>query len=466
MSDFTPDVHLIESMRNTRLGWHDAFAELIDNSFDAGAAQVAIEFSGKSVTIADDGAGATDVMSMVTFGAHKRHQTTSLGQYGIGLKDAWFWCGDTISIQTTRAGHTTSLRVRYPQDIRQESGRWIGPDPTVTDALPHEKGTRIRFDGLRPRTPSQDVFRRLGLTFMPAIESGRQVVFVKNGKRQPIEAYRLPQLIDPVIDTFEVDGRQTAIHIGIVRDGQRVEYPGFLLCYGHRVITTSNIGCGKYSSQRMAGRITLGPGWKLTKNKNDLSAFDESLEASILQRIEWLLKRAEQLAEDIESNALRSELASLINGGLRDLKGKEKRNSPTGEPSGTVRPVHSGRKRTTAAKIHADIAGDVAVAGNGVRRGLQMDWCIDHEHIIGRFDSLSKTVMLNTANGFVASIKAARNMQALYAVAMGLLANHISSQDDAGQMLIKFDSVGFIADWGRLMSSIDFSKATEARNAS
>ena len=58
MSDFTPDVHLIESMRNTRLGWHDAFAELIDNSFDAGAAQVAIEFSGKSVTIADDEAKA------------------------------------------------------------------------------------------------------------------------------------------------------------------------------------------------------------------------------------------------------------------------------------------------------------------------------------------------------------------------------------------------------------------------
>lgn len=464
MAYYTPVLHVVEGMRNSRLGWPAALSELIDNSFDAGAMQVSIEFAGKTVTVTDDGGGAPDVLSMVVFGSHKRHRSTSLGQYGIGLKDAWLWCGDTIDIRTTREGATTSIRVKYPADLNEVEGRWVGPDPVTVAAGSQDKGTRIRFEGIRRTPPADELLRNLGRTFMPALESGRQIVVSIRGARRPVQPYKLPQKYDTVIDTFEVEGRQTSIDIGIIKDGERIEEPGFLLCYGHRVIRTCILGTGDYSAGRLTGKVVLGPGWKLTKNKDDLSDFHDQLDEAIYSRISWLCQKAEQLAEDIESSALRAEIESLINSAVSETKGKERRGGSSGQ-TGTVEPVASGRKRRRAEKVHL-VEGDVIGRESGSRRrGVKLHWYSADESVIGKYDATSGSVCLNDNNQYIAKVKKTGNREALYAVAMGLLAYGHCTHEQGGRQKLLMPVGEFVPNWGRLMNSIRFPQGKEVRDA-
>lgn len=463
--DYTPDLHFIESQRNSRLGWPTALGELIDNSFDANALQVVIEFSKKSFSITDDGTGTADIASMVTLGSHKKHKTTSLGMYGVGVKEAWLWAGDTIDVRTTFKGITRTLRVTVPGDIRQEDGRWVGPDPDERPSMPTEKGTRILIDNLTQRRPKPDHLLALRRMFMPALESGRQIAVVDGGRRILIEPYRLPKLTDTVTDSFEVDGREVEIEIGIVANDQVVEHSGFLICYGHRVIKTSVIGTGDFSSNRLTGKIILGRGWKLTKNKNDLSDYSDELGDAIFERIKGLCEITKRLTEDIESTELANELADLLNEGIKNARSREKRD-PARESSGSVLPKETERKRRNAEKISIDLPGNVeggTGSGGRKRRGISVDWCQLPEEEIGMYDSLKPAILLNQDNPFIAHIRQPRNLEALYAVAMGLLVHSQCARE--GKQILAFERADFIGGWGRVMNSLNFQQKMEVANA-
>jgi hypothetical protein len=59
--------HVLHSMSNQALPWWKALAELVDNSFDAGAYRVTIEMAGRTLIVSDDGRGATkETMSTAT----------------------------------------------------------------------------------------------------------------------------------------------------------------------------------------------------------------------------------------------------------------------------------------------------------------------------------------------------------------------------------------------------------------
>jgi hypothetical protein len=463
--DYTPDIHFIESQRNTRLGWPKALGELIDNSFDANALQVVITFGVKSFSIADDGAGTADIASMVTLGSHKKHKTTALGMYGVGVKDAWLWAGDTIDLRTTFKGTTRSLRVTYPSDLRQEDGgRWIGPDPVERPSLPTERGTRILIANLKQRKPSSENINALRKMFMPALESGRQIVVIMGGQTIPLKPYQLPKLIETVTDKFEVGGRDVEIEIGIVANDQVVEHTGFLICYGHRVIDTSVIGTGGFSSNRLTGKIILGRGWKLTRNKDDLSDNSEELGDAIFERIKGLCESSQRMSHDIESAELASELAGMLNEGIKNARSKEKRD-PARESSGSVLPKDTNRKRKNAQKIDVELPGSVE-GGNGSggqkRRGISVDWCQLPEDEIGKFDALTPAILLNENNPFIAHIRQPRNFEALYAVAMALLVHSQCARE--GKQILAFERADFISGWGRVMNSLNFQEKLEVSN--
>ncbi len=98
---------------------------------------------------------------------------------------------------------------------------------------------------------------------------------------------------------------------------------------------------------RVGGSIVLGKGWKLSKNKDDLTQHKEQLHDAIFVRIEPMLQKAAALSESIESAQLRCELEQSLNAIIREANGVNRRRearSP-GESHGSVLPKYSGRTR-------------------------------------------------------------------------------------------------------------------------
>jgi len=97
--DITPNVHLIAAQARTDISYAEGLAEFVDNAFDAGAVNVSID-CGEALTVKDDGSGCPDLQVMLTLGGHRRTQTTRLGMYGVGAKNAAQGLGQLLSIST------------------------------------------------------------------------------------------------------------------------------------------------------------------------------------------------------------------------------------------------------------------------------------------------------------------------------------------------------------------------------
>lgn len=457
--DITPELHLFESRKNDRLGWHDCLAELIDNSFDAGASRAVIEWKDGKFSVEDDGRGMSDLSAALRLGGHKKQETTALGMYGIGMKDAWSWLSNDIAIRTTRDGMTTTLHVARNK-IEQIDGKWICPDPQSRTATAGEIGTRIVFGPLyaNRKTASQESFDRLAVTFMPAILSGKQIVRSVKGRRMPIIPYRLPAMQEAVEESFDVDGRPVSIHVGIAQEGERIEQPGFLICYKHRVIKVSDIGTKHYNADRVIGRIILGHGWQLTPHKNDFSDHSEELEDAVFARIQHLLAKSDRMSDIVESNALRAELESMVNESLRDANAQEKRPGRSEKQFGTALPASTGRRRKKAAEFDPLSSGSVEQK-TAKRRGLQIKWGYLGPVVLGKCYPETRTVMLNLENHFVDAMKAAKNRPALYAIAIGLLC-HVDDMMDGPQRLV-VPRGEFAESWGSVMAGMKTVEASQ-----
>lgn len=439
MPSIAPTSHVLNSYANQPLTWPKVLAELVDNSFDAGANRVTItcDNKNKAVIVADDGHGVKDVLSLVTLGKHVEHRTTKLGTYGVGAKDAWLWCGGLIGIDTVHAGKRCTLRVDCKDILAR--GTWEVDEPHVVDSAsqPYTKLTLALRNG--KHQPSDDAFDRLRFLFTPALRNGLQLLRVTGRQSRPLVPYQLPRLQQRVSEMFDIDGKSVMINIGIVPEGEKMPYPSFWLTYGHRIIDHTTIGASNgeksYSASRLGGEIVLGKGWRLTKNKDDIADLKERLNDEIFGRIEGLLQSSAELSENIELESLRTSLEASLNSTIRAAveSKREKRNK--GESSGSVEPASSGRRRKTAAAVH-DAPGGIEVATSATRRrGFALDFSTDDSAAsVGRFDVNGSRVCLNLAHPFVAAAKEANNRMVLVTCALLLISNYGATHDNGNRM--------------------------------
>lgn len=419
-------------MANQGMTWPSAISELIDNSFDAGATRVELRFSTSNQDrhweVSDDGKGCPDISKMLPLGSHFDQGTAlqPVGMWGVGLKDAWAFSGQSISIDTVCKGRRGVLQLSVSDVVDL-----TGPDPKYVDAKDSPSGTTVRLSMDRTRrAPKQETWDRIQWIFTPALSQGRQItVELPGGKRKiPLKPVETPPFVESTEDSFEVDGKQVSIAIGIVKDGYRMTNGPFWIMYGHRIIRHSTIGAGRYSTLRMGGKIILGKGWALTKNKDDLSDLSEELGDAIFSRIEPLLRKHERLSEDVESAALKAELETMLNDSIKAAT-KEKRNSPENQ-TGAVMPRASGRTRKNFSKTQPIGDGDSAKK----RRGFSIDWMEDDGPMIGEFDGLANVVRLNVCHPFIQDAKAESNRPALYAVAVTLMSHTLCNSDPKGRV--------------------------------
>lgn len=438
MADFTPNPHILLALSNQNLPWWKCLAELIDNSFDHGADRVEIIEDSKSrtVTVRDNGKGIESVISAVSLGNSMPTGNPRVGRYGIGLKDAWLSTGDRIDIDTVRDGIQSTLTL----DVASFTKDWKGPDP-IHAQTELENGTTIVLHARRSRNlPDDNVYQKLSWAFSPGLLSGKQIVRIKNNSRKPLKPICLPELIESVQDSFMVDGKQVAIHIGITKPDTKKFGNAFYFAHLHRIIDDSSLGTKGMSCQNMAGLVTLGDGWQFSKNKDSMTDNQDALEDAIFERIKHLLAKAENLSRDVESAQIRGELERMFNDAISETK-REARTQRK-ESQGTVEPKYTGRQRTAAEKIHNQLPGSVVTKDGKRSRGIRIDWAHRDDETVGSYDYRTNTVFLNICHHFVKSAKEARNNPSLLLMAVAVFSDWQCTHRDNQRTAFQVDDFG------------------------
>ena len=151
--DITPNAaKLIESMRYLTYTNETAIADLVDNSFDAGADEVSVLIDKKNneILVVDNGCGMTpEVMQQaIKLGSNTIKDQTELGRFGMGLVTASISMGRRIEVVSKVEGGEP-FKVVLDLDHIIETDEWKGSfentTPTEDKAFDNVKsGTLVR----------------------------------------------------------------------------------------------------------------------------------------------------------------------------------------------------------------------------------------------------------------------------------------------------------------------------------
>lgn len=448
MARIDPKAHMLDGYRTQRLSWVDALGELLDNSLDAGAKKVVIEFGKRRVSVIDDGRGCPDVLAMLTLGDHRQSTSTRLGRFGVGFNDAAIWFWGTTQIWTVWKGQLTNVQVKWPQ--LERSNDWEIPDPTTYPAaqapaasrgLSVDGGTVVTFSQINrnPKTGKdyQTLIDDLSYVFTPALEQGRQIVF--RGRTEHLATpFRPPPLDESIEKVVDVEGKEVSIHVGLVASGEINLRPGFTYSHFHRVvIKNGSFGCKELVSDGVFGRIRLGEGWRLTKNKNDIDDHREQLAEAVFSVAYPLLKKAVDRGHRFQTSAFESEVTNNLRDMLAGVRKEKERRDPGGS-TGTVTPKNTGRKRKRAKKRQP---GDSPL--EGVPTG---QLCVTFREYdcatIGEVDD-NGTVWLSRSHRLIKQLRSDNDTRAVAILAANMISQWDSTRSNGQQRLLpQFEESG------------------------
>lgn len=435
----TPSLHSLEGMKFQRLKWHDAIAELVDNSLDAGATEITIDVRNRHLIVIDNGCGITDVVKAATVGGREDHTSTQSGRYGVGLKDTWLYLSNRLRI-VSRTKATESRIAFDTKKFVQIDGRWMGPDPHVTPNNTGKTGTTIDIgpwydEDPRRKPPSEECFQSLQKTFTPAVESGacRIDVYIDGKKPVPLKPVKLPEFERGVQSSFVIDGKPVAINIGIVAGECALPLSDFWLISGHRMIEEACYGKGDYEGARVIGTITLGKGWGLTRNKTSVEGI-EAVSAEVFRRIEPLLRLSADRSKRLASAELLSHLEQAINQTHAIVADAREKRSP-GDSSGSVKPTGAGGPRRNASKVDPTKPGSVTGMADRPSKVIISEHYDQADPQMCRFTPPNK-LSLNKAHEAVAWHMATDNRPALEVIALTALAHALDNADGSQLRLV------------------------------
>lgn len=447
MAKHVPSSRLIDSMRESGVDWWVRLAELIDNSFDASANRIVVDFKSGILSVSDDGRGIADLMKVVVIGERSDHESTLLGRYGIGAKDAWLATGPIISIDSVHRGTRRTITVDADKVANSD---WDYPDPiSETNAGPSGTIISITLSARSKKPSTPGIVERLSWAFAPALRDGKQIIY----RGEVLSAQSQPPLLNAVVENFEIEGKSVSINIGEFPLGHKPRsgpYDGPIwFQFGHRTLFADSTGTNARCYNKVGGTVVLGKGWRMLKNKTGLRESDrDELGEQVYHRIESLLNRSEESAEQIESTALISELESLLNQSLNGVR-KEKRSKTDESKTGSIAPVSSGRKRSSATKSQKQ-PGSVTET---TRTGTKLAFADLDLSTFGKYEHGAKTVILNQLHPVIALARSEDNRDLLLSCLSVVIANH-DATIEGGQKLLACSLGDFLGAYVKLITSL------------
>jgi len=451
-----PVGHILRSLRSQRIAFWMLLAELVDNSLDAGATTIHLDYRGNRLTISDNGRGTSRPQALATLGEHRSHSSTILGRYGIGAKDALLALGteqSTCRVETVNAGNWRGFEWRWI-DIAKS---WEAEEPTVRPSTDGELGTKITVWPL-DRDPNskqrESVIRELGYIYSPAIKKGCQITIRWKGARgtpEPIPRWEWPALDGELVDTtIDVAGKVARVRCGVIHRDVKERRYGLHYVHGPRVILGGTAkGCGAYSPTRVCGVVELDGSWALAKNKDAIVAHADELYAAVEEAIRPVLIRAEQQGMAMHSRAFEDAVSGMLNAALLNANAKAKRDR--GDKRGTRQPNGRGGRHKRARK---EQDGNTFPA-----RGYAGSVRVHHERLgedAGIGEVKWPNIVMNMDSPFVATVYASQNVEATYALAAGLLSSFHSLEEPDGQMRLRnvIRTNNTMADYSAAMDAI------------
>ncbi|OGI20502.1 MAG: hypothetical protein A3B68_03190 [Candidatus Melainabacteria bacterium RIFCSPHIGHO2_02_FULL_34_12] len=335
MLDITPNVKLINALRNQKGTLADRLSELIDNSVDAMRndfvqVDITVRPNDDLIEVIDTGHGIVNIKEALTMGmSEKSHEGTTVGQYGVGMKLSSIYFGDEVEIISRTPDCPTAKRAFISYSKVVASGKWEVDDPKEVNS---QIGTTLRIKKLcnlnRLRGGAIQALKNyLSVVYNHKIKS-RNLIITLNGENvQPID---LKKCIDedPSVNVaidFTVKGsKRVKGWAGMLKNDAKTNpynqnnLSGFILYYKGRVIT-SNEKLGYQESKwlsRIVGELHLDD-FDITQNKVDFSGREGSEEWEILEQqleieLKQLIKKVEEKSKSEIPPHLKKDAQSMI----------------------------------------------------------------------------------------------------------------------------------------------------------
>lgn len=191
------------SIKGIQYAFHEAIADLVDNSIDAEATNVWIKASKDVIIIADNGNGMSLpelAVAITPWRAGKKDMKArrgKRGKFGIGMKSASYSLGECLEIHTKQDGH----KFEYLKLDRSEIAEIDDPDHEFeTDNVSTDLFKQYTKNGSGTVLEITDVNRRkvtdsaieslrnlLGLVYFSLIESGEVSIMINDLAVKPLD---------------------------------------------------------------------------------------------------------------------------------------------------------------------------------------------------------------------------------------------------------------------------------------
>lgn len=444
--DIAPDTRqILADLQRENFNWAAALGEPIDNCLDASADQVTVELDKKNrrVVVSDNGTGCAEPHRMFVSGySTKKGNALQLGRYGIGLKHASYYLAQQFGTTTVVSGSGElfqTVRVCWNDIVKRGAWKIDAPERISRQEalryLPDGRGTCITFTVDKSRgwlTEEQfdKMLANLAFTFSPALRSGRQIKFIRNGGRaKPLACPMDPAWSESVQFDVEVGHRKATVRAGILAPDDKSGRRGLSFGFAHRIIMAdTQSGCGDYSTQGFAGYVDLDEKWTLGQNKSQVTdeAFQQLCD-EIAPRLQPLLEKLRKANQHLQLEAFAREVSDLLNQTLRGLRPKRPNVRGTKRDDAQQR-IDRCVRQAAVVEGHGDILGRSA-GGGGVY--IQYEDRPDEDYAV-RVDPNGRCVYLNTAKEAVGQAWRTNNRQMIAVTAAAALFN-----SDAANHLFK-----------------------------
>lgn len=358
---------MIRSIRNKSFPFKHALLELVDNSVDACAKEIDIKEIAGDLKISDNGQGFDDIAAAVTLG--KSSKTSSIGRYGIGMKEA---CAK-FSNTTVIASKESLLTVPW-----EEISEGISDGELEEETRTDDGKTTVTLCGFRPSRYKQEIQTDdIQKVYHPLISSGLIAISINGEKLSPLP---MPKIEKQISVAFQYEDKSVTIFGGTFNPGDenRRHWFGYNIYYMGRLIGGGNItkkGVGNEACTNFCYIVELLDGsqkWELSTNKDEVEDIDELLNHIYHNYTEPQLKIASEQSREIGLKDIEDSITQKLNG--------NQTRKPVKQKEGTVKPKQEGapKKNTYTAKA------DGVYNSNGHRTGSRSTLLFKFSHLGSR----------------------------------------------------------------------------------
>ena len=406
---------LMSSLRDMGYEFTTAVADLVDNSVEAGATQVAIdiEFEGENswVRIADNGSGMTaeSLREAMRYGSSRDYAESDLGKFGLGLKVASLSQGQRLTVASrTHRSRAEISAYCWDLDHIERTDRWEllpvateGDGPLLHSLLKDSPGTVVLWQKLDRilgyQHPSGESARRRLAEMCREVEGHLAMVFHRFLAGEARHRRKLRILVnghdvlpwDPFARTERATRKlePTALPVrhGDLR-GELILEP-FILPHQSEFSTAESFrrasGPANWNQQQgfyiyRSDRLIQSGGWCRIRTLDEHTKLarvalrfspqlDEAFRVNVLKmRVQLPATMREQITDAI------SRVTRLANEAYRKTPGAtdERRPDAAGEPRSTTN-GHSSHQQVTRSDLDAAISTLLAVARPDERKVIR-----------------------------------------------------------------------------------------------